>query len=187
VQKLKDLFEIKEEVEEQPKIESLVQAQPNIENLPKERNDIGSPTSESLSNIFRAHRITQDTEEGLELPFEPETSSDEIEIQENQPTENIPSQVGRQLQKAGWSIQINFSSGMRRGTEPDIQAEKGLIRKKKKLIFIAEDPTDAEICGFLLQSSLEEGEKIVYLIEGNPQEVNISHKIKLVTQINQIL
>ncbi|MHA1331569.1 MAG: tetratricopeptide repeat protein [Candidatus Hodarchaeales archaeon] len=100
---------------------------------------------------------------------------------------SIPGQVCKQLQKAGWSIRLNLTSGQERGTEADLIAERGLIRKKKKLIFFAEDPTDAEICGFLLQSNHDEGEKIVYLLSGNPREVNISRKVKLVTGIDQIL
>ena len=75
---------------------------------------------------------------------------------------------------------------MRRDAEPDIVAEKGLIRKRKKLIFFAEDVPEAEICSFLLQSNPEIGEKIVFLIEGNPQEANISLQVKIISRIDQL-
>jgi hypothetical protein len=65
-----------------------------------------------------------------------------------EPEGNIRYEVGRRLQKAGWSVHLNFSTDIRQGAEPDILAEKGLIRKRKKLIFFAEHVPDAEICSF---------------------------------------
>ncbi|MHA1973530.1 MAG: tetratricopeptide repeat protein [Candidatus Hodarchaeales archaeon] len=140
--------------------------------------------------IFRSHRkqasmnTTSKHEEQINL------ASSTIAIDTNEETNqqlSIPGQVCKQLQKAGWTVRMNLTSGQQRGAEPDIISEKGLIRKKKKLIFFAEDPTDAEICGFLLQSNLDEGEKIVYLLSGDPREVNVSRKVKVVTGIDQIL
>ena len=100
--------------------------------------------------------------------------------------ENIRAHVVRRLQKAGWTAELNFDYMSQRGAEPDIIAEKGLIRKQRMLIFFAENTADAEICSFLLQSNLESGKKIIYLLDGNPREADVSKEIKLVTQINQL-
>jgi len=100
--------------------------------------------------------------------------------------ENIQYEVGRRLQKAGWSVQLNFSSNISHGSEPDIVAEKGLIRKKKKLVFFAKSVPDAEICSFLLQSNVETGERIIFLHEGNPRSANVSLDMKVITRIDQL-
>ncbi|MHA2243567.1 MAG: hypothetical protein ACXADY_01225 [Candidatus Hodarchaeales archaeon] len=101
--------------------------------------------------------------------------------------ENARSEVVGRLQKAGWTVELNFVDLARGGAEPDIIAVKGLIRKNRKLIFFAENPADAEICSFLLQSNLDRGEKIVFLLNGDPRDANISVVVKLVTQIDQLL
>ncbi|MHA2165461.1 MAG: hypothetical protein ACXAAT_06290 [Candidatus Hodarchaeales archaeon] len=100
--------------------------------------------------------------------------------------ESIQYEVGRRLQKAGWSVQLNFSSNISNGSEPDIAAEKGLIRKKKKLVFFAKSVPDAEICSFLLQSNVETGERIIFLHEGNPRSANVSLDVKVITRIDQL-
>ncbi|MHA1512916.1 MAG: hypothetical protein ACTSRJ_02490, partial [Candidatus Hodarchaeales archaeon] len=92
----------------------------------------------------------------------------------------------RRLQKAGWSVQMNYSSNIGQGAEPDITAEKGLIRKKKKLLYFAESVPDAEICSFLLQSNTELGERIIFLHEGNPKDANVTLNVKLITRIDQL-
>ena len=176
LEKLQELFEVKEAPIKQ-KIETIV----------KTREDVKiSPSAEILSNLFRAHRINQDESNITEISLSTERETEQEQTQENQSLENIPTQVGRYLQRAGWTIRLNLTPGQRRGAEPDIVAEKGLIRKKKKLIFFAENPTDAEICGFLLQSSLEEGAKLVFLMSGDPRTVNLSRKVKLITHIDQL-
>lgn len=96
------------------------------------------------------------------------------------------SEVSNSLQQAGWIVQTNDISSNAKNLEPDIIAEKGLIRKKRKMIFFAEDVADAEICSFLMQSSLETGEKFVFLLSGDPKTANISKKVKLVTRVDQI-
>lgn len=96
------------------------------------------------------------------------------------------SEVSNRLQQAGWIVQTNNISNKAKNPEPDIIAEKGLVRKKRKMIFFAEDVPDAEICSFLLQSSLETGEKYVFLLSGDPNKANISKKVKLVTRVDQI-
>jgi hypothetical protein len=102
------------------------------------------------------------------------------------PEGNIRYEVGRRLQKAGWSVHLNFSTDIRQGPEPDILAEKGLIRKRKKMIFFAEHVPDAEICSFLLQSNPEAGERIIYLLDGNPHEADVSSHVKVINRIDQL-
>jgi hypothetical protein len=83
-------------------------------------------------------------------------------------------------------VQTNNISNVSKGSDPDIIAEKGLVRKKRKLIFFAEHVEEAEICSFLLQNHLLAGEKYVYLLSGDPYKARVSKKIKIVTQIDQI-
>ncbi|MEE9410689.1 MAG: hypothetical protein V3V41_07160, partial [Candidatus Heimdallarchaeota archaeon] len=121
--------------------------------------------------------------------FIPPASQEDSSLEEDIQPEirlNIRSEVGQRLQRAGWSVQLNFSSSTRQDAEPDIVAERGLIRKRKKLIFFAENVPDAEICSFLLQSNPELGEKIVFLLEGNPQEANVSIRVKIINRIDQL-
>lgn len=152
------------------------------------------PATESLEDVFSAHQHTPTRSESQETysesfipPIEPITI-DQTEEQEISPETilNIRYEVGRRLQKAGWSVQMNFSAGVRQGAEPDIVAEKGIIRKRRKLLFFAEDVADAEICSFLLQSNLEAGERIIFLLEGNPRSANVSLHVKLITRIDQL-
>jgi tetratricopeptide (TPR) repeat protein len=96
------------------------------------------------------------------------------------------SEVSTRLQNAGWIVHTNNISNDTKSSDPDIIAEKGLVRKKKKMIFFAEDVSDAEICSFLLQSNLETGEKYVFLLSGDPKKAKVSKKVKLVTQVDQI-
>jgi hypothetical protein len=141
-------------------------------------------TAHQQSNIDTSTIIENEVEHGQDLyAGSPPTTSDS---RSSPQIESDPSIVSRQLQKAGWTVQMNFTASTRRGAEPDIIAEKGIIRKSKKLIFFAENPTDAEICSFLLQTNPESGEKIIFLLRGDPLEANISVGIKLVNQINQL-
>jgi len=150
----------------------------------------------ALERLFTAHQ--QNPEQETPISSDYESINDEIETLIESPLQlsstpqsteeivNDPSTISKQLQKAGWTVQINFASSTRRGSEPDIIAEKGLIRKHRKLIFFAENPADAEICSFLLQTNPESGEKIIFLLQGDPQDVTISYGIKVVTRINQL-
>lgn len=150
----------------------------------------------ALERLFTAHQ--QNPEQETPISSDYESINNEIETLSDTPLQvsstppssqeiiNDPSTISKQLQKAGWTVQINFASSTRRGSEPDIIAEKGLIRKNRKLIFFAENPIDAEICSFLLQTNPESGEKVIFLLRGDPQDVTISYGIKLVTRINQL-
>ncbi|MHA2074119.1 MAG: hypothetical protein ACW97X_05840, partial [Candidatus Hodarchaeales archaeon] len=141
-------------------------------------------TAHQQSNIDTSTIIENEVEHGQDLyAGSPPTTSDS---RSSPQIESDPSIVSRQLQKAGWTVQMNFTASTRRGAEPDIIAEKGIIRKSRKLIFFAENTADAEICSFLLQTNPESGEKIIYLLRGDPLEANISVGIKLVNQINQL-
>ncbi len=163
------------------------------------KTDIVQPSQESLqeripeySRLFQAHKSWQEEslEESsfdsapVEEPLDFETIREEAE--EIVQFSDIRSEVGHRLQKAGWKVHYNFAGKIRKGAEPDILAEKGLIRKNRKLIFFAENTADAEICSFLLQSNLESGEKIVFLLQGNINDVDIPIEIKLVNQIDQL-
>jgi tetratricopeptide (TPR) repeat protein len=161
----------------------------------------------ALERLFRAHQVSPETstlpspsefsvetiEHRISFPEEitsesitdrpPITSSPTITISQD---ENIRSEVVSRLQKAGWAVELNFTNLARRGSEPDVIATKGLIRKARKLIFFAENPADAEICSFLLQSNPERGEKLIFLLSGDPRNANVSVIVKLVTQIGQL-
>ena len=186
LERLQELFEVKETIIE-PKIEERETIPEFITTTLEDYEEVQiSPSAETLSNLFREHRILQEEGNtgGINVIAVEDTENEEI--QERISLENIPTQAGRYFQRAGWTVRFNLTTRQRRGAEPDIIAEKGLIRKRKKLIFFAENPTDAEICGFLLQSSLEEGEKLVFLMSGDPRTVKLSRKVKLITHIDQL-
>lgn len=161
----------------------------------------------ALERLFRAHQVSPQTET-LSSPstFSIESTEREISFSEeitpeffecrpqvsSPPTslvsqnENMRSEVVSLLQRAGWTVELNFTNLTRRGSEPDVIATKGLIRKTRKLIFFAENPADAEICSFLLQSNPERGEKLIFLLSGDPRDANVSVMVKLVNQIGQL-
>ena len=140
------------------------------------------------SQIFSAHQTHPASAVAGDANLQVQGRELEEPIPENtvDSHENIQYEVGRRLQKAGWSVQLNFSSNISHGSEPDIVAEKGLIRKKKKLVFFAKSVPDAEICSFLLQSNVETGERIIFLHEGNPRSANVSLDVKVITRIDQL-
>ncbi len=149
--------------------------------------------SNALDRLFRAHQepgyeTAEEQPFFIEEPIVPER--EEITETQNQgdsqvqSNENTRTLAIRYLQRAGWTVQLNYIN--QRGAEPDIIAERGLIRKRKKLIFFAENPTDAEICSFLLQSNPESGEKVIFLLSGDPRDTNVSIGIKLINHIDQL-
>ncbi|UCE12597.1 MAG: hypothetical protein JSV04_10425, partial [Candidatus Heimdallarchaeota archaeon] len=164
-------------------------------------------TALALERLFKAHRIDQEAStpntsfepvlprESLDFaPSVPEETIEEYEEEIPQDfsppvshDENVRSDVVRCLQKAGWAVELNFLNLERSGSDPDIIATKGLIRKTRKMIFFAENPTDAEICSFLLQSNPEPGAKLIFLLNGQPEDANISIAVKIVNQIDQLL
>lgn len=161
---------------------------------PLATDEIGvQPTRETqIDQVFSAHQEISNSHlpssnDILEL-IQPSNQS-VIHITDEpllEPEGNIRYEVGRRLQRAGWSVHLNFSTDIHHGAEPDILAEKGLIRKKKKLIFFAEHVPDAEICAFLLQSNPEAGERVIYLLEGNPSEADVSSHVKIINRIDQL-
>ncbi|MFX0085986.1 MAG: hypothetical protein ACFFAU_09940 [Candidatus Hodarchaeota archaeon] len=208
IEALHDLFESSDEIHqrtsEQDPTKAVIQSE-ILEEAPRELVTPISPitpksvaeqeNAQALERLFTAHQQPAEPTSHIsqeQIDEDIPISSHQVSVQESYATLGTqeivhnPSTIIRQLQKAGWTVQMNFESSTRRGTEPDIIAEKGLIRKNKKLIFFAENPTDAEICSFLLQTNPESGEKIIFLLRGDPRDANISYGIKIVTQINQL-
>ncbi len=190
IESLEDLFDTDQDELDEIESELIEYVEPVIPfEETSDVNDISLQHRETRnSQIFSAHQTHPTSAENsltnLEvLGQELEDSSPESTINSH---ENIQYEVGRRLQKAGWSVQLNFSSNISQGSEPDIEAEKGLIRKKKKLVFFAKSVPDAEICSFLLQSNVEPGERIIFLHEGNPRNVNVSLDVKVITRIDQL-
>lgn len=162
----------------------------------------------ALERLFKGHQLPIEHSVPVS-PVESEFSHEQTELESPLPEESIiesvepqdssflPSAVSQdvnirsvvvgRLQKAGWSVELNFINITRRGSEPDVIATKGLIRKSRKLIFFAENPADAEICSFLLQSNPAKGDKIIFLLNGEPSDANVSVMVKITTQIDQIL
>ncbi|UCG02048.1 MAG: hypothetical protein JSW11_20940 [Candidatus Heimdallarchaeota archaeon] len=216
VEVLQELFTTSEEIQPQladqePILPTVQEYVPTEELQEAEIEPISDPTPEydhektiALERLFRAHQVPQESI----ITSDPLISSSEIEYSlpegpisesiEEQPQvtssptpiisqdENIRSEVVSRLQRAGWAVELNFTNLTRRGAEPDIIASKGLIRKTRKFIFFAENPADAEICSFLLQSNPERGEKLIFLLSGDPRDANISVEVKLLTQIGQL-
>ncbi|MHA2238252.1 MAG: tetratricopeptide repeat protein [Candidatus Hodarchaeales archaeon] len=150
--------------------------------------------TDNLTSVFSAHQEAQRSSERPQTESDFASSDTDstgiVQARESElgieTTPDIRYEVGRRLQKAGWSVQLNLAWDIRHGAEPDIVAEKGIIRKKRKLLFFAEDVADAEICSFLLQSNLETGERIIFLLDGNPSSANVSLNVKLITRIDQL-
>ena len=138
---------------------------------------IFSRDSTEVENAFPEEQVSD------HLDSRPQVTSTSTIISQD---ENIRSEVVSRLQRAGWAVELNFTNLSRRGSEPDVIAMKGLIRKTRKFIFFAENPADAEICSFLLQSNPEKGEKIIFLLSGDPRDANISVMVRLITQIGQL-
>ncbi len=160
--------------------------------VPQQEIEIESVRESQIDRVFSAHQESSNshlpsTEEIYEM-IQPSrqsvihTPTEQI----SEPQGNIRYEVGRRLQRAGWSVHLNFSTDIRQGAEPDILAEKGLIRKRKKLIFFADHVPDAEICSFLLQSNPDSGERIIYLLDGNPAEADVSTHVKVINRIDQL-
>lgn len=142
---------------------------------------------DSYNRLFPTSEKTIHEEESTTSDALSSSSNDSI-IEQPSPVGDISklSEVSSRLQQAGWIIQANNISSNTKNPEPDILAEKGMVRKQRKLIFFAEDVADAEICSFLLQSNQTPGEKYVFLLSGNPLKAKISPKVKLVTRVDQI-
>ncbi len=146
-----------------------------------------SQSINSYDRLFTTFEKTMSEEESTTSEALSSSSNDSI-IEQLPPVGDISkfSEVSSRLQQAGWIIQANNISSNTKSPEPDILAEKGMVRKQRKLIFFAEDVADAEICSFLLQSNQTPGEKYVFLLSGNPLKAKISQKVKLVTRVDQI-
>ncbi|MHA2246100.1 MAG: hypothetical protein ACXADY_14145 [Candidatus Hodarchaeales archaeon] len=144
-------------------------------------------TGNSYDRLFSRSEKSISTEDSIKSNIQSDNSIPSA-IEQETPITAAPklSEVSNRLQQAGWIVQTNDISNKAKNPEPDIIAEKGLVRKKRKMIFFAEDVSDAEICSFLLQSSSETGEKFVFLLSGDPKNANISKKVKLVTRVDQI-
>jgi tetratricopeptide (TPR) repeat protein len=162
-----DLSLIEEEIEVQPITESQIDG---VFSAHQESTNSHLPSSSEIFEMISPSSQSRHTDSDIM----------------NEPQSNIRYEVGRRLQKAGWSINLNFSTDIRQGGEPDILAEKGLIRRRKKLIFFAEHVPDAEICAFLLQSNPESGDRIIYLLDGNPREADVSSHVKVINRIDQL-
>ncbi|MFW9778588.1 MAG: hypothetical protein ACFFE8_07005 [Candidatus Heimdallarchaeota archaeon] len=154
---------------------------------------VETPAYIDRTRLFKAHQ-TKGSPKSIEQKRLTSITRQEQAMPEYSPTIDMDStsqtldkrtEVITRLQRAGWSIRVNFTDSSRRTAEPDLIAEKGLIRKTRRLVFFAEDPTDAEICSFLLQSSQDSGQKIIFLLTGDPLEANISLDVKIFTQIDQ--
>ncbi len=208
IEALHDLFESSDEIHQRTSEQDLTKVVIQNEILEEAPREVVTPISpitpksvaeqenaQALERLFTAHQQLEEPTSHIsyeQIDEEIPLLSHQVSVQDSSTTLDTqevvhnPSTIIRQLQKAGWTVQLNFTSSTRRGAEPDIIAEKGLIRKNKKLIFFAENPTDAEICSFLLQTNPESGEKIIFLLRGDPRDANISYGIKVVTQINQL-
>ncbi len=146
--------------------------------------DRGFQSVSSYDRLFTSPEMNS-TEE----PSSSIIQSDDSKIDKLEPTTpivGVRGEVSSRLQNAGWIVQSNNISNTAKGSDPDIIAEKGLVRKKRKMIFFAEHVADAEICSFLLQNNLETGEKYVFLLSGDPKKAKISKKVKIITRVDQI-
>ncbi len=75
------------------------------------------------------------------------------------------------LKQKGWkNIEYSKRFASSSGTI-DIVASTGGFRKKILMIAIGANPFDAGIAGLLLSAITEKGEKIIFLQEGNPNDV----------------
>jgi hypothetical protein len=90
------------------------------------------------------------------------------------------------LRNKGWKkidFSVKFSSSS--GTI-DIVAHSTGLRKKVLLIAIGANPFDAGIAGLLLSGVSEKGEKIIFLQEGSPVEVQSPPGIHVISKIDEL-
>ena len=144
----------------------------------------GFQSVSSYDRLFSSDELISTKEPSSSILHSNESKIDKIEP--TTPIIGVRGELSSRLQNAGWMVQTNNISNAAKGSDPDIIAEKGLVRKKRKMIFFAEHVADAEICSFLLQNHLETGEKYVFLLSGDPKKAKISKNIKIVTRVDQI-
>ncbi|OLS18452.1 MAG: hypothetical protein HeimC3_49220 [Candidatus Heimdallarchaeota archaeon LC_3] len=90
------------------------------------------------------------------------------------------------LKQKGWK-NVDYSKRFASSSGTiDLVASTGGFRKKVLMIAIGANPFDAGIAGLLLSAITEKGEKIIFLQEGNPNEVQITSDISVIANIEDL-
>ena len=98
----------------------------------------------------------------------------------------IRDEIALKLKEIGWKS-IDFSIRMKSSSgKVDILARTKGMRKKTLFIQIADNPFDAGIVGMLLDGLTEKGLKVLYLLDGNPTEAQVSSEISIINKISDL-
>ena len=90
------------------------------------------------------------------------------------------------LKEKGWkNVEFSKRFASTSGTI-DIVASTGGFRKKLLMIAIGANPFDAGIAGLLLSAITEKGEKLIFLQEGNPIEVQVTGDISVLANPEEL-
>jgi len=80
-----------------------------------------------------------------------------------------------------FSIRFPSSSGT-----VDVVASGSGLRKKTLMIAIGSNPFDAGIAGLLLAGISERGEKLIFLQEGSPEEVQMTPGVSIISSVAEL-
>jgi hypothetical protein len=90
------------------------------------------------------------------------------------------------LKEKGWkNVEFSKRFASSSGTI-DIVASSSGFRKKILMIAIGANPFDAGIAGLLLSAITEKGDKMIFLQEGNPIEVQVTEDITVLDNVDEL-
>lgn len=99
---------------------------------------------------------------------------------------DVQNKIGRDLKDKNWS-QVKFSVKLPECSgRYDVFAESGGLRKKRLLINIATDPSDASLASMLLQGCHYKAEKFIYLMSGDKAFVSAEKGIKIISSVSEL-
>ncbi len=114
-----------------------------------------------------------------------ETSGDESmnEAVQRPSRELIYNILRNMLQSRGYSIEVNLDAV----SEPNIIATKGKLKKHRVMISICEDPLDAGFASTLLAGYLSQGTKVIFLLNGTPDQVAGQKNIIIISRPEELI
>ena len=163
---------------------------------PEVNSNVVSLENDSNSSNFTANLEFDSINNHLEqtgYELSSETSDQNLEQQSNQSSgltfetsfENTRHKISEFLTKNGFTVEFDLTPY--NGTSSiDIVASKGNIRKKKMYILISGNEGEASLAGYLFNSLLQSGKKIIFLESGNPSSAVLPKDVQIITNIEEI-
>ncbi len=129
-----------------------------------EEAEVGTLEEQLQPNNEGLNQIEEPLEMNLEVMLGDESMNEAIQGPSRELTLNV---LVNLLQSRGYSVEADLEAV----SEPNIIATKGKLKKHRLLISICEDPIDAGFASTLLAGHLLQGTKVVYLLNGTPNQV----------------